>query len=144
MSLFIWMIFLFTLQLSRHIKNIYLTTVFQRLHDAGLTLRGRKCRIGMTSVTYLGHVFSANSMSTDPTKVQAVQAWPAPTDVKGLRQFLGLSSYYRRYIQDFSKVAAPLHAVTQKNACLLNSIFDPQAEIDTTTCFNLSPVPHFS
>ena len=93
-----------------------MTTVFQRLHDAGLTLRGRKCRIGMTSVTYLGHVFSANGMSPDPTKVQAVQAWPVPTDVKGLRQFLGLSSYYRRYIQDFSKIAAPLHALTQNNA----------------------------
>ena len=92
----------------------HLTTVFQRLHDAGLTLHGRKCRIDMTSVTYLGHVFSTNGMSPDPTKVQAGQAWPVPTDVKGLRQFLGLSSYYRRYIQDFSQVAAPLHALTQK------------------------------
>ena len=46
----------------------------------------------MTSVTHLGHVFSANGMSPDPTKVQVVQAWPVPTDVKGLWQFLVILS----------------------------------------------------
>jgi len=55
-------------------------------------------------------------MSPDPAKVQAVQTWPVPNDIKALRQFLGLSSYYPRYIQDFSQIAAPLHALTQKNA----------------------------
>ena len=79
MPLFIWMIFLF-IQQPRRAHQEHLTTVFQRLHDAGLTLHGRKYRIGMTSVTYLGHVFSANGMLPDPTKVQAVQAWPVPTD----------------------------------------------------------------
>jgi len=71
-------------------------------------LRGRKCQIGMSSVTYLGHVFSANGMSPDPAKIEAVQAWVVSNDVKGLRQFLGLLSYYRRYIQDFcSSPACP-------------------------------------
>ena len=93
--------------------KVHLQEVFTRLLEAGVTLLGKKCRIGMTSVTYLGHVFSAQGMKPDPNKVRAVQEWPSITNV---RQFLGLASYYRRYIHHFSHIAAPLHALTQKNA----------------------------
>ena len=68
------------------------------------------------SVAYLGHVFSAKGMAPDPIKIQAVQEWPAPSTIAGVRQFLGLVPYYRRYIECFSHIAAPLHALTQKNA----------------------------
>lgn len=92
----------------------HLQEVFTRITAAGLTLRGRKCHIGMTSVSYLGHVFSETGMAPDPNKVQAVRDWPVPTDSKAVRQFLGLASYYRRYILRFADVAAPLHALTKK------------------------------
>ena len=91
----------------------HLEIVFQRLLNAGLTLRGTKCDIEMSSVQYLGHVFSANGMSPDPNKVKAVADWPVPTNVTEVYQFLGLASYYRRYVQNFSTIAAPLHALTQ-------------------------------
>ena len=65
-------------------------------------------------VCYLGHIFSADGIQPDPNKVHAVQAWPTPTNVTTLRQFLGLASYYRRYVQKFADVAAPLHSLTQK------------------------------
>ena len=88
--------------------------VFQRLSDAGLTLRGTKCHIGMKEVSYLGHVFSSSGMAPDPKKIQIVQEWPVPTDVTQVRQFLGLASYYRCYIHHFSDIIAPLNNLTKK------------------------------
>ena len=87
--------------------------VFKRLSNAGLSLRGAKCHMGMSTVQYLGHTFSAKGMSPDPKKVNLVMEWPAPTNVTEVRQFLGLVSYYRRYIPHFSNVAAPLYSLTQ-------------------------------
>ena len=56
----------------------------------------------------LGHVVSAMGVQTDPRKLLAVQQYPIPKDVKSLRSFLGLASYYRRFVPGFSKVARPL------------------------------------
>ena len=92
----------------------HLREVFQRLKTAGLTLRGKKCHIGMSQVTYLGHVFSGSGMIPDPQKIKVVQDWPVPHNTTAVRQFLGLASYYRWYIHHFSEIAAPLHALTQK------------------------------
>ena len=80
MSQYILMIFLCTHQIRRLIKLIYL-----KFSTAGVTLRGKKCRIGMSSITYLGHVFSAQGMAPDPNKLQAVQEWPAPRNVTDVR-----------------------------------------------------------
>ena len=101
---------------DEEVHKAHLLEVFNRLSAAGVTLRGKKCRIGMKTVTYLGHVFSAQGMAPDPSKIQAVQEWPVPSNITDVRQFLGLASYYRHYIPHFSHIAAPLHALTQKNA----------------------------
>jgi hypothetical protein len=89
-----------------------LQQVFQRIHDTGLTLKGKKCHVAMSAVHYLGHVFSGAGMSPDVQKIKAIQDWPTPTTVKEVRTFLGLASYYRRYIQHF---AEPINSLTQKN-----------------------------
>ena len=70
----------------------------------------------MHSVSYLGHTFSAAGMAPDSKKTQAIEQWPTPGNAKAVRQFLGLASYYRRYIKNFANIAAPLHHITEKSA----------------------------
>jgi hypothetical protein len=88
-----------------------LQQVFQRIHDTGLTLKGKKCHVAMSAVHYLGHVFSGAGMSPDVQKIKAIQEWPTPTTVKEARTFLGLSSY-RHYIQHFADISKPLNSLT--------------------------------
>ena len=92
----------------------HLQQVFQRLSDAGLTLRGHKCTLAMSQVTYLGHKFTQSGLTPDKSKIQAVQEWPIPNNTSALQQFLGLASYYRHYIPKFSTIAAPLTNLTHK------------------------------
>ena len=87
----------------------HLQQVFERLANAGLTLRGSKCQLGLDKVHYLGHVFSESGMSPDKEKIAVIKNWPIPKTVTEIRQFLGLASYYRRYIQKFADIATPLH-----------------------------------
>ena len=94
----------------------HLKVVFDRLQSAGLTLRGGKCSIGVCQVRYLGHVFSARGMEPDSNKISAVCEWATPTNSSDLRSFLGLASYYRRYIKCFADIASPLYQLTNKGA----------------------------
>ena len=90
-----------------------LIKVFQQLRSAGFTL---KPKFAQLEVCYLGHVVSAEGVRTDPSKLQAVLKFPVPTNVKLLRSFLGLMSYYKRFIPQFAKIAGPLHAPMKKNS----------------------------
>ena len=94
----------------------HLREIFERLQQAGLTLRGKKCRLGLSKVAYLGHIFSADGMSPDDQKSEAIRSWPTPTTLQELKSFLGLASYYRRYVKNFADIAAPLNLLTQKDS----------------------------
>jgi len=93
-----------------------LAVVFERLSQAGLKLKPEKCRFFQRSVQFLGHVISHEGIGTDPEKIRAVMEWPTPTSVTETRSFLGLASYYRRFVQDFAKIAEPLHTLTRKTS----------------------------
>ena len=98
---------------SEHLTN--LRRVFERFREANLKLKPEKCYLAGNKVLYLGYVVSRQGVSADPTKIEAVQRFPQPSDVRSLRSFLGLTSYYRRFIQNFSTVASPLYALTRKD-----------------------------
>jgi transposase InsO family protein len=74
-----------------------------------------KCEFFKEAVEYLGHIISSKGISTDPKKITTIQDWPQPKNIKELQSFLGLCNYYRRFILDYSKVAAPLTDLTHKD-----------------------------
>lgn len=86
-----------------------LDTILSRIEAAGLRLRKSKYTFGVSSVTYLGHKIDAEGLHTVPEKVQAVHDAPSPTDVARLRSYLGLLSYYSRFLPQLSTVTAPLN-----------------------------------
>ncbi|KAL9978457.1 hypothetical protein ACROYT_G015976 [Oculina patagonica] len=89
--------------------------VFKRLRDANVRLKPSKCYFVQRKVDYLGHVVSAEGLSPNPNKIQAVRDFPVPKNNTGIRAFLGLWNYYRRFIKDFAQIASPLNRLTSKN-----------------------------
>ena len=93
---------------QEHLRN-----VFNCLQKAELTLRGRKCHIDRSTVSYVGHIFSGTGRA--PKNILDVQEWPMPSDVTILCPFLGLVSYYHRYIYQFAGIASTLNDLTKKD-----------------------------
>nr|GEY38474.1 hypothetical protein [Tanacetum cinerariifolium] len=79
----------------------------------------------LKEVEYLGHTISAQGVSIDPSKIEAMQKWPIPSTLKQLRGFIGLTGYYRRFIKDYTSISQPLVALTKKDAFKGN----PSAEL---------------
>ena len=92
----------------------HLRIILQLLRDHQLYAKFSKCEFWLTEVRFLRHVVSASSVSVDPKKVEAVMSWERPKSVFEIRSFLGLVRYYRRFIEDFSRLAAPMTRLTRK------------------------------
>ena len=99
--------------LNEHLSR--LKEVFERIRDAKLKLRPDKCVILQKQVNFPGHVVSTEGTTMDPKKLEVVQKWETPRNLKEVRAYVGFISYYRRYIKDFSTTARALHALTRKN-----------------------------
>ena len=88
--------------------------VLQILRREKLYTKLSKCEFWLKSVAFLGHIISGEGVAVDRSKVQAVKDWPILTSATDIRSFLGLARYYRRFVQDFSRIAEPLIELTQK------------------------------
>lgn len=103
-------IILFSKSFEKQIEN--LREVFERVKAANLKLNPKKCILFKKQVKFLGHVVSESGISTDPDKISAIKDWPIPNNVKAIRSFLGIASYYRKFILNFAQIAKPLHKLT--------------------------------
>ena len=92
----------------------HLRIVLQALRKHQLYTKFNKCEFWLIEVRFLGHVVSASSVLVDPEKVEVVMSWERPKSVFKICSFLGLAGYYRRFIEDFSRLAAPMTRLTQK------------------------------
>ena len=102
----------FSRTLKEHLDH--LARVIKRLHRAGLKLKPSKCFFLRQEVEYLGHIITPSGLRTNPKLVSAVKEFAVPRNLRETRQFLGLCSYYRRFIPQFAKVARPLHSLTRR------------------------------
>ena len=89
--------------------------VLRRLEEHDLFFKPEKCSFQVEEVKFLGMTISAEGIKMNDDKVKAILEWPTPKTVRGVRSFLGLANFYRRFIKDYAQVAHPLNDLTKKD-----------------------------
>lgn len=97
---------------KEHLNN--LGEVLSRFRKFGLKLKPTKCSLFREEVLFLGHVVGKDGVRANPSLVQDVEKWPVPQNLKELQAFLGLTNYYRRFVQGYADIARSLHNLTRK------------------------------
>ncbi|GKA22106.1 putative reverse transcriptase domain-containing protein [Tanacetum coccineum] len=103
---------------SEEEHEVHLKTILDLLEKEKLYAKFSKCEFWLKEVQFLGHVVNRDGIHVDPSKVESVKNWKTPESSTEIRSFLGLAGYYRRFIENFSKIAKPLTLLTQKNKAL--------------------------
>lgn len=93
----------------------HLAEVFERLEKYKLYCNLKKCAFNRPELKFLGHICGRDGVKVDPAKIKVVQEWPQPRNVKEVQQWLGLTNYFRKFIQGYASLVAPLHTLTHKN-----------------------------
>jgi hypothetical protein len=106
-------ILIYSKSLSDHI--IHLEAVLEVLRQNQLYAKLSKCTFGQDKIEYLGHVISSEGVATDPSKIEIIKQWPSPSNPTQLRAFLGMTGYYRRFIQGYGIICKPLFKSLKKD-----------------------------
>ncbi len=97
---------------SREDHVMHVRKVLDVLKKNQLFLKMSKCEFQKTSLAYLAHIVGGGALRIDPAKIEAIVKWPTPKSITEVRSFLGAAQYWRKFISNFSSIAAPMHAVT--------------------------------
>lgn len=97
-----------------HIKHLEAT--LKKLVQHELFAKREKCTFALNKIYYLGHIFSAEGVSMDREKIEAILDWPIPKTIKQIRGFLGVAGYYRKFIKNFGMIAASLSDLLKKDS----------------------------
>ena len=108
---------------EQHLEN--LEAVLEAISKAGLKVKPSKCHFAQSSVDFLSFIISDSGLAPDCKKVEAISRYPTPKNLTELRRFLGMASYYRRFISGFSDIASPLNRLTQKD---MSFVWDKNCE----------------
>jgi hypothetical protein len=104
--IFIDDILVYSKTFDEHLEHLKL--VFQVLSEHKLFIKVSKCTFAQQSISYLGHIISKDGVAIDPAKTEAMLNWPVPQNFTELRGFLGLTGYYRKFVQNYGSLARPL------------------------------------
>ncbi len=139
MIVFIDDILIYSNTREEHIHHV--RSELKRLMQYQLYAKAEKCEFHQTSISFLGYIISQEGVAMDERKVKAVLEWPKPQTVKELQRFLGFANFCRRFIRDFSKIAAPLTAMTKHHSARLSwSSESHQALEELKTRFTSAPI----
>jgi len=105
-------ILIFSQNLEDHRRHV--RTILRRVEETGLMLKASKYEFHTTKIEYLGYVISPQRLRMDEEKIRTIKEWKEPTNVKGIQSFLGFANFYRRFIQDYSRITTPLTRLTRK------------------------------
>ena len=96
-------------------KHLHIQRVIERIVQVGMKLKPTKCRFVQKELEYLGHIVSRDGLKPNPRLVEAVERFPEPTNAQETTRFLGLCSYYRKFVPQFAKIANPLHHLMRQD-----------------------------
>ena len=106
-------ILVFSASIDEHLQH--LRVVLQRLRDHGLILHPDKCVLAKAEVEFLGHALSCNGVAPTLSKIEAINAFPTPTSIKSLQEFIGMVTYYHRFLPGIAHTLTPLHDALKGN-----------------------------
>ena len=131
-------ILVYSESLEQHKQHVRM--ILEALTKAGLHLKPEKCHFHKKQVKYLGFIITTEGVTVDPAKIATIMEWPAPENVKDVRSFLGFACFYRRFVQGYSQIVAPMTNLTRKDTPFVWSADCQQAFATLKSAFTSAPI----